>query len=342
MSKTIDNEDLIRYYTQPGNGYTDQELADRLGVDRTAIFKRRTRLETQYPFKQTRRGRYKIDRKRLISSIGVNQNEALILYLATRRLSRSTRLAKKHVQNSLEKLALALYKPMNERLVKAAANVLEHPDAQRREAILETLVRGWGEQLRVHIRYLALNSTRPMNHTISPYLIEPSPWSDSVYVVAKTNVWDGFVPFQLERIEKASLSTEPFTIDPKFEEETLFKYTWGIWYGDREPEMVRLKFTGREAVRRLKESVWHPEESVSEPDEQGHVIWQAPIAEWREMLPWIRGWGADCEVLEPEALRETLMGEAKAMAEMYGWHTSKSENPNPSSLAQTFNDFFGD
>jgi CRISPR-associated endonuclease/helicase Cas3 len=34
-------------------------------------------------------------------------------------------------------------------------------------------------------------------------------------------------------------------------------------------------------------------------------------------LPWIRGWGADCEVLAPESLRKTLEREARRLAEVY-------------------------
>ncbi|MBI1880906.1 MAG: CRISPR-associated helicase Cas3', partial [Chloroflexi bacterium] len=319
MSRLIDDEEFIRLYTQPGNGYTDQELAERFEVGRDAIFKRRKRLEEAgYPIEPTERGRYKINREKLLSHIRVSQGEALVLYLATRRLSRSTRLAKRYVQNALEKLALALYKPMTEQLVKAAAGVPEHPEAKKREAILEVLIRGWTEQLKVHITYQGLKGDKPMNHTLSPYLIEPSPWSDSVYVIAKTNVWDGDpTPFQLERIEKASLSTEPFKVDPKFEQETLFKYAWGIWYSDKEPVTVKLRFSGREAIRRVGESVWHPQQQISQPDDQGRITWQAPIAEWREMLPWVRGWGADCEVLEPERLREELKADMKRSNRLY-------------------------
>jgi CRISPR-associated endonuclease/helicase Cas3 len=35
------------------------------------------------------------------------------------------------------------------------------------------------------------------------------------------------------------------------------------------------------------------------------------------MIPWVRGWGADCEVLEPEELRETLEREARRLARVY-------------------------
>jgi CRISPR-associated endonuclease/helicase Cas3 len=62
------------------------------------------------------------------------------------------------------------------------------------------------------------------------------------------------------------------------------------------------------------------------------------------MIPWIRGWGADVEVLGPEGLREMMMGEVRRLAEAYGWHTSKVnvQDPKISSLSQTFSDFFGD
>ncbi len=321
MSKAMTDDELIRFYAKPGHGHTDQELADRFEVGREAIFKRRKKLQDEYGddfFIETERGRYRIDSRTFISNIKVSWEEALILYLATRRLSRNTRLPDRPVQNALSKLATALYKPMTERLVKAAAQVPGHPETKKREAILTELLRGWSEQYKVHIRYQGLSSDKPTNHTICPYLIEPSPWSDSIYVIAKTNVWDGLVPFQLERIEKASLSTEPFTVDPEFAEETLFKYTWGIWSSDKNPEIVRLRFNAPEAIRRLKESVWHPEQTISNPDEHGYVIWAAPIAEWREMLPWVRGWGAGVEVLEPEKLRKELERETRRLMKIYG------------------------
>ena len=324
MGRQINNDELIRLYAEPGRGFTDQEMGERFGVGREAIFKRRKKLRDEYGddfFIETERGRYRIDSRTFISNIKVSWEEALILYLATRRLSRNTRLPSYPVQNALSKLATALYKPMTERLVKVAANVPEHPEEKRRAEILTTLIRGWSEQYKVHIRYHPLRDDKVTKHTICPYLIEPSPWSDSIYIVAKTNVWDGIVPFQLERIEKATFSTEPFTIDSKFEEETLFQYAWGIWASNKTPEVVRLKFTGPEAIRRLQESVWHPEQEISDLDERGHVIWQAPIAEPKEMLPWIRGWGADCKVLAPESLRRMLEREARRLAELYGGDT---------------------
>jgi hypothetical protein len=86
--------------------------------------------------------------------------------------------------------------------------------------------------------------------------------------------------------------------------------------------MVRLKFAPGLAVRRLKENVWHPLERISDlPD--GGCLWETPIADWHEMLPWVRGWGPSVEVLTPVALRLQLVKESCALAEMYGWQTRR-------------------
>lgn len=341
MAKTIADNELVRLYAEPGRGHTDQELADRFRVGRDAIFRRRQKLTKEHGedfFMQTERGRYRVDTQKFISNIKVSWEEALVLYLATRRLSRNTPLPKRPVREALSKLATSLYKPMTERLVKAAGELTRELESDNREEILQTLLRGWSEQLKVHITYHPLTGNPNSKHSISPYLIEPSPWSDSVYVIAKTNVFEGMVPFKLERIVKAVLSTEPFKIDPQFAEETLFKYVWGIWFSDQEAAEVKLRFCGREAIQRLQESRWHRDETVSKPDEEGCVIWSAPVAEWKEMIPWIRGWGADVEVLAPLELRETLMGEARRLAKLYGWYVA-SQPANQSS--SVLDDFFG-
>lgn len=89
--------------------------------------------------------------------------------------------------------------------------------------------------------------------------------------------------------------------------------TWGIWIGDQEPVEVMLRFHHRQK-QRLLETHWHPDQQISEEAEW--IIWRARISEPREMLPWIRGWGADVEVLAPDSLRDEMIGEARALAKM--------------------------
>ena len=334
MTKSERLQEMKRLYVQ--RAYSDIEMAERMNVDRTTAYRDRMELTTEYPIEPDAEGRYRIDRVRLISEIKVNLHEALALYLAARKTSRQTRFHQPHTASALEKLAAALRQPMTERLLKTAETLLKQEKESERVKVLETLAKAWVEQKKVRIRYQRLESRDFVNHLISPYLIEPSIWSDSVYVIALSDVTEKIIPFKIDRIETAALSGESFELPNHFDDQELLKHAWGIWFGDKDPVTVKLRFS-RDVTRRVKESIWHPLETVIDL-ETGGCEWSAKMAEWREMLPWIRGWGADVEVLEPVELRETMMGETRAMAEKYGWFISSK----PSGKSSTLDDFFGD
>ncbi len=313
MAKAERLEEIKRLYIQ--RAYSDIELAERLGVDRTLIYRDRIELTGQYPVEKDDEGRYHIPRTKLISEIKVNLHEALTLYLAARKTSRQTRFYHPHAANALEKLAATLRQPMTEKLLKAADMVLKQEKDPERIKIIETLTQAWVEQKKVRIEYQPLGTNGLTRHAISVYLIEPSIWSDSVYAIALSDFNDKIVPFKIERIKTAVLSGEEFEIPADFDEQVLLKHAWGIWVGDKEPVTVKLRFN-KDAARRIEESKWHPLEEI-QLTEDGGCIWSADVAEWREMLPWVRGWGADVEVLEPEGLRNSLKREAQELVELY-------------------------
>ncbi|WKZ38399.1 MAG: CRISPR-associated helicase Cas3' [Anaerolineales bacterium] len=313
MTKAERLEEMKRLYIQ--RAYADIELADRLGVTRETVFRDRRELTTQYPIEKDDQGRYHIPRTKLISEIKLNLHEALTLYLAGRKTSRQTRFHQPHTVNAVEKLAATLRQPMTERLLKSAEQLMGQEKNPEKIKIIETVTQAWVEQRKVRIEYQALGNEGLTRHTISPYIIEPSIWSDSVYVVARSDFNDRVFAFKIDRILSAVLSGETFEIPDSFNDEELLKHAWGIWYADRDPVTVRLRFSPA-VTRRVKESIWHPLEKVDD-SEDGGCLWSVEIAEWREMLPWVRGWGADVEVLEPKGLREHLIREAQGLAELY-------------------------
>ena len=313
MTKSERLQEIKRLYIQ--RAYSDIEMAERLQVDRTTVYRDRVELTTEYPVEPDNDGRYHIARSKLISEIKVNLHEALSLYLAARKTSRQTRFHQPHTANALEKLAATLRQPMTERLLKAADAVMKQERDPERIKILEILAQAWVEQRKVRIRYQRLESREYVNHVIRPYLIEPSIWSDSVYVIAFSEVTEKIIPFKIDRIDTAVLSGDGFEIPTDFDDQQLLKHAWGIWVGDKKPITVKLRFSPAVA-RRVKESIWHPLETVTDTADGG-CLWSADVAEWREMLPWVRGWGADCEVLEPDGLRSALVREAQELVELY-------------------------
>ena len=314
MNKSERLTEMKRLYIQ--RAYSDIDMAKRLGVARETVYRDRIELTAEYPIEPDDEGRYRIVRSKLISEIKVNLHEALTLYLAARKTSRQTRFHHPHAASALEKLAAVLRQPMTERLLKTADRLLQQEKDPDRIKIIETVTQAWVEEKKVRIRYQGLKSAGFTNHVISPYFIEPSIWSDSVYVVAYSDTFEKVMPFKIDRIDSAAISGEDIKVLEGFDDEELLRHAWGIWYGEGEPERVVLKFAPGEATRRLKESKWHPLENV-EDTEDGGCIWSADVAEWREMLPWVRGWGADVEVLEPKELRSALTREAQELAELY-------------------------
>ncbi len=331
MTKAERLEEMKRLYIQ--RAYSDIDMAERLGVDRTLIYRDRIELTGQYPVEKDGEGRYHIPRTKLISEIKLNLHEALTLYLAGRKTSRQTRFHQPHTVNAVEKLAATLRQPMTDRLLKSAEQLMAQEKDPEKIKIIETITQAWVEQRKVKIEYQALGNEGLTRHVINPYIIEPSIWSDSIYVIAQSDFNDKIFPFKIERIISATLSGETFGIPTSFDDEQLLKHAWGIWYGDKDPVTVKLRFSPT-VTRRVKESIWHPLENV-EDTEDGGCTWSVQIAEWREMLPWVRGWGADVEVLEPEGLKNNIRLEAQRLAQLYSIMDNSSkntDNPNEERL----------
>lgn len=297
--------------------FSDSDLAGRLGVNRSTVYRTRIFMEEELhlPFVTEAPGRYRLDRQKQLGSIRLSQLEALALYLGGRRLQQQTRIAHLPTAAALEKLAVVLRQPMMNNLVRAAQEVLEQEADPQQAHNLEQIVEGWISGRKVRVRYLKPHAEAARVHMISPYQIEPSVWGDSVYLIGHSDHYDAVITLKLNRIERAAVTTEPFTIPDSFDSHAMLEYAWGIWHADSAPQTVRLRFSPL-VTPRVKESVWHPTQTIRDrPD--GGCEWEAQIAEWREMEPWVRGWGAQVEVLAPPDLRESVAAAMLAAARLY-------------------------
>jgi len=305
-------------------GFSDSEMAEHLGVNRSTTFRDRAEIERRIPIHQDEDGRYRILRASYISELRLNLAEALGLYLAARRASQQTRHAHEHVANAIQKLSTALRQPMTERLVRAADTILRQHQVPDREPIFATIAQAWADSRRIKLEYRALRDGQLRTHRFEPYLLEPSPWSDGVYLIGRSDIMHGIATLKLDRIVKANL-LGPFDLPTDFDEDALLRHAWGIWGSHDDPHTVILHFAPGQAARRVQETVWHPLQQT-DPLPDGGLRWQAPIAEWQEMLPWIRGWGADIEVIAPPELREVA---AREVANMNSIYQARSVSSSP-------------
>lgn len=304
-------------------GVKQQEMANRLGTDRTTINRNIRELEGNgLPIIESDNGLYMLDPHNVQLSLQLSHAESLTLYLAGRRLARQATYATEPVLSSLEKLAELLRKPIMQQLLQVLSYSREAlPSEKQREEVTKKLVDSWQQQVAVRITYQALRALQPRSFTLHPYLFEPSLWGDGTYVIGFCEEMQKLTTFKVERIQRVTLTTQQFDIPDSISPDETLQNTWNVWIGEGEPIEVRLRFS-RDVARRVRETRWHPSEKRRDLSDGG-VEWQATVDEPQEMLPWIRGWGADVEVLAPPELRTMLIEEISAMNDLYQINTGK-------------------
>ena len=320
-------------------GLSQAEVARRLGVNRSTINRALPDLGERFAIYDTEDGRLCIDRNAYLVRVSFSLHEAVALHLAARLLATRMDRQNPHAAAALRKMGLAMEElaPRISQHLQQSADVMEDA-AQRHDptylTVLERLTLAWAELHKVRLWHRHEQTGALHTYVFSPYFIEPYAVGQTAHVIGLREPPGKLRTLKLERIEKVEVLNEAYSLPPDFDPRQVLEEAWGIWYTESEPVEVALKFSPAVA-RRVRETRWHRSEQVEElPD--GGVVWRARVAEPQEMLPWVRGWGADVEVLEPGKLRETLMGEAKAMAEQYGWHISSK----PDRKSTTLDDFF--
>jgi CRISPR-associated endonuclease/helicase Cas3 len=326
---------LVHYLDRP---YSDNDLAELLGTSRGNVWRIRKIIKTlEIPIEESieQTSKYAIRKDFQMRYIHFTPEEMAALYLGARRLQQQTKTSQQYVALALRKLANAMRKPFAESLVKAAGEVqMQEQDAQQ-EQVFALLVQSWLAQTAVRIYHTKLHGVR-RNYVVHPYHIEPSIWNDGNYLIGYSEYHAKIARFKIARIDKAVVTGGKFREATDFDIHHFLRYAWGIWSTDEEPVTVRLRFS-KWAIPRVPETIW-PNATLADPAADGSRIWEMPVAEWREMVPWVRSWGSDVEVLEPVTLRNRLMKDIRHLVRHYGIGDTSSAQTPADAIAHTQND----
>lgn len=312
---------LIQLLLANPQGLRKAEIARRLGVHRSTAAEYLDELESiGVPVYEPSAELYAINREDYQIQVSLTMHESLALHLATRLLTTRTDKFNPHAASALRKLGdeMAPLAPLISAHMHRSADVMDSQYKRRDPVflqVLETLTRAWSLGQNVRLTHEMENS-EVFEYTFSPYYIEPYAVGRTLHVIGFREPPGKIRTFKIERIRTIELlPDQPYTIPDDFDPNISLQDAWGIWSSEEEPQLVRLRFSS-DVARRVKETVWHESQQLIDQND-GCILWEGRIAEPREMLPWIRGWGADVEVLEPEWLREELEKETRQLMQLY-------------------------
>lgn len=316
-ARLLQIEDLL--LTHPA-GLSQSEIARKLQVNRSTVSRYLPDLPSHIYIDDMDGYRWKIDRNAYLVNVRFNLNEAMAVHLASRLLATRMDRENPHASSALCKLGLSLQAmaPLISLHITKSAETMSSED-QKNDPVylqaLEKLTLAWAENKKVKVWHRSEKDQEIREYVLSPYFIEPYAIGQSTYVFGLREPPGEIRTFKIERIERVELLRETYEIPQGFDPNKLLSDAWGIWFTGDDPEKVELLFHPRVA-QRVGETRWHRSEQVT-VQEDGSLLWCALIAEPREMMPWVRGWGSDVEVIKPQWMRDELYQQSQELWNIY-------------------------
>lgn len=282
-------------------GMSTSELAAEIGCSVRTIQRDLGALEVELRVPLTVEGR----RWRILKSadplapLHLNLHEARALLFALRLFLRYADEQDPDAISAVKKLADVLWGPLQSFVQLTSEQLSARPHLPTRTEVLRTLTEGWARSRCVEILYRHGGALRVTN--VEPHLLEPTATGLASYVIGRSSLHGAIRTFKLDRIESARLTEERF--DPPDIQRLIeqMSRSWsGIVLADDEIR-VTIDFAPSVAER-VRETFWHPSQILT-PLENGGVRLELLLPSTLEFVPWVRSWGHDAIVREPEELR---------------------------------------
>ena len=298
------------------SGLTTRQLADELEVTpRTVQRYIATLRDSAGVDVEEVDGRWHVGTRSLLPPMQLDHHQATALLVAVRLLHQMRQEHDPSLVGALAQLSRALRIPAVTRYLEATIEAAEQrPQNPERRAVEGTVVDGFVTGRALEVAYTD-KAGRVTRRVLRPYFLEPRPEGRVIYVFAHDELSGQLRSFRLDRIVSARLLPQTFEVPADFDIDVVIGGSWGIWIGEPDIDVV-LRFSATVA-RRVRETPWHPAATLHDLP-AGGVEMRLRVASEVEMRPWVLGWGAAVEVVEPAVLRDYVSSAMRAGAAMYG------------------------
>ncbi len=311
-------EQVFILVRQHPNGLREVEIADLLNFERRTVNNYLTELE--HEGKLFKEGVFWVaspDSETWLRRFELTADEAFTLYLAARLLVKQSDKHNETAVAALSRLAEVLKTdlPVGKDILQTAQEIRKREKRPQYESIFSALAKAYLLKHPVRLTYKPLHG-QAFTTVFQTYLMEPSAIGYTIYLIGYSELVRARRAFRMERIEAAEiLYDQSYSIPADFAGIEMLDKAWSIVTGEQTVRVV-LKFSPA-VTPRVLETNWHSAQGY-EREEDGSLRWWVEVADTMDMKPWIRGWGAEVEVLEPADLRRDMERHIVRAAKLYG------------------------
>ena len=274
----------------------------------------RDRIGAPLEYDPSRRGYRYSDESFTLPSFQVSQEEMVAILLARNLLSNSPEsLIGRDIRSFGRKLFAAMgqigfRRDTLQDAFSAVWNGYSPSQASTFRVVLNALV----NNRLLSCRYTSPAGALETERAIAPHHLQH--YMGSWVLIGWCHLKQDWRKFFLARMADPAMSKEFFKPRPRREWAPLVHSSFGIFQGGR-PIPVILNFNSFRAPW-IREQIWHPEQKMELlPD--GGLRLTLPVADLREIKLKVLQFGADVEVIEPEALRREIRVEIEKMTKIY-------------------------
>ena len=305
-------------------GIRQSEIAEELGFETRTVYNYLVALETEGKiYKDDRTPNWHLDPdfvETRLQSVDLTNEQAFVLYLAVRLLVKQSDKRNDSAESALHKLADALKSTfgISDEIREASYELVERDHDDKYHNHFTKIISAYLRHSSIKLTYQSQHSEQPFTTQFDTYRIEPSSIGYSTYLIGYSSHVDAVRTYKLERVVDVEvIHRSHYDIPKEYRGLKLLRSAWSIIMGPDKVKVV-LRFSPR-VKKRVLETEWHPlqEEPIDDPEKAGWLRWQVEVADTIDMQPWVRGWGADVEVLEPAELRESMINHVKRSAKSY-------------------------
>lgn len=287
------------------------ELADLCGVDRRTIYRDIARLRANGVPIYQRRGRFCVSREHYHATVQLTFNETIALFMAVRVVAQRAEQQNPHAIAALSKLSSGLPTPMAAHVEYVSKILKQKPVDRLFSRIADVLVLAWSEQ-----RWVRLWTTHGDSQVeIAPYFMEASV-DGATFVVGLEASTQQVRVFRMNHIVRCELLSRTYQRHEVFQPSAYLADQTGT-IPDEHSQRTQVVLAFKPQVARLLLSKQFNAVINTEYADDGRTHITLLVNDEADLTHWLRGFGADVEIIAPHDLRKTFAKEAEQLHQLY-------------------------